>query len=241
MTKVEKIKSLIENVFNDLEFEEKEHKYKLKKGGELTSVSKSIESYKRKFDQDNISKAYAKKHKRRVSDVLAEWQEENDKSIKLGNRVHKYAEDYFHNRNKEPEDFYEENVIKFFNSLPDHMIPICSEVRIYDKSLGFAGTVDLLLYDTEKDGIVVGDYKTNKNIYKNFAGQKMESPFNYLLDSPFNGYQLQLSMYQIPLENIGLKVIGRNVIWFKSDNTYEVIPTDDYTPHLRYYTMIKTT
>ena len=44
---------------------------------------------------------------------------------------------------------------------------------------------------------------------------------------------LQLSCYQIPLEDIGLKVIGRRIIWLKDDGTYEKISLQDVTQKLR--------
>jgi hypothetical protein len=37
----------------------------------------------------------------------------------------------------------------------------------------------------------------------------------------------------MPLEDIGLKVIARRLIWLKEDGTYELIPTKDVTKELR--------
>ena len=46
-------------------------------------------------------------------------------------------------------------------------------------------------------------------------------------------YTLQLSCYQIPLEDIGMKVLGRRIIWVKPDGNYEKIPVPDVTNVLR--------
>jgi hypothetical protein len=35
------------------------------------------------------------------------------------------------------------------------------------------------------------------------------------------------------LEDIGLKVIARRIIWLKDDGTYELIPLNDVTDRLR--------
>ena len=81
------------------------------------------------------------------------------------------------------------------------------------------------------------DYKTNKDLYKNFRGERMLYPFNELLNCSFNVYQLQLSLYQLALEFIGFKVIGRRIIWLKDDSSYEKINTNSYTYNL-YYALI---
>lgn len=57
--------------------------------------------------------------------------------------------------------------------------------------------------------------------------------FDNLLDSPYNKYQLQLSFYQILLEQIGLKVSSRKLIWLRPTGKYELYNTEDYTDVLR--------
>ena len=37
----------------------------------------------------------------------------------------------------------------------------------------------------------------------------------------------------MPLEDIGLKVIARRIVWLKDDGTYELIPVKDVTKQLR--------
>ena len=56
---------------------------------------------------------------------------------------------------------------------------------------------------------------------------------NDMYDEPLSMYTLQLSAYQIPLEDIGLKILGRRVIWLKDDGTYEIVPIDNVTAKLR--------
>lgn len=125
-----------------------------------------------------------------------------------------------------------------------NMYPILAETRVYT-GLGkyklkknYAGTFDILYYykhptDDTKSGLVILDYKTNQDLYKNFNGNKLLPPFNNMLDQNISLYTLQLSCYQIPLEDIGLKVIGRRVIWVKDNGTYENIKVVDVTKKLR--------
>ena len=139
----------------------------------------------------------------------------------------------------------EDAVVKFWNDLPQCFVPIASENQVCREDLGYSGTFDLLFYyDAEldnktpdKSGFVIFDYKTNKDLYKNFRGERMLYPFNELLNCSFNVYQLQLSLYQLALEPIGFKVIGRRIIWLKDDFSYEKINTNLYTYNL-YYALI---
>ena len=105
----------------------------------------------------------------------------------------------------------------------------------------YAGTFDLLWYykhpkDETKSGLIILDYKTNGSLINGFNrsyGRFFKEPFEDLYDESLSSYKLQLSAYQIPLEDIGLKVIGRRIIWLKEDGTYELIPIQDYTKELR--------
>lgn len=79
-------------------------------------------------------------------------------------------------------------------------------------------------------------HNTNKELMNDFSrnvGKYFLEPFNDMYDEALSSYKLQLSAYQIPLEDIGLKVIGRRIIWLKDDKKYELIPIDDYTKELR--------
>lgn len=76
-------------------------------------------------------------------------------------------------------------------------------------------------------------HNTNEDLYKNFKGKTLYEPFNELADMPLSLYSLQLSLYQICLENIGYKTAGRRILWLKPDGYYEKIPLDVFTERLR--------
>lgn len=105
----------------------------------------------------------------------------------------------------------------------------------------YAGTFDILFYykdekDDEKSGLCIFDFKTNAELYKDFSrnnGVMMYAPFTDMYSEPFGAYTLQLSAYQLPLEDIGLKVIARRIVWLKEDGTYELITVKDVTKTLR--------
>ena len=143
----------------------------------------------------------------------------------------------------------EEAALKFWKEFPENMYVVLPETRVYSSpnpSLprfreNYAGTFDLLMYyknpkNPAKSGLIIGDWKTNGDLYKEYSRTKnkmMYPPFDNLYDEPLGGYTIQLSCYQIPLEDIGLKILGRRVIWLKDDGTYEIVPIDNVTAKLR--------
>lgn len=143
----------------------------------------------------------------------------------------------------------EEAVLKFYNELHPSLHFVLAETKVYsgkNKKLtnlkqDYCGTFDLLMYyedekDSSKSGFVVLDYKTNKELTKSYSrevGKYLLPPFGELYEEPLSYYTLQLSCYQLPLEDIGLKVIARRIIWLKDDGNYELIPIQSVTDRLR--------
>ena len=143
----------------------------------------------------------------------------------------------------------EEAIIKFFSDMSKDLHLVLTETKVYSSvnpdlpkfKTNYAGTFDLLMYykhpkDDSKSGLVLMDYKTNKELYKNYSRENnkcLHYPFNDLYDESFGLYTIQQSCYQIPLEDIGLNVIGRRLIWLKDDGTYELVKLGDYTKKLR--------
>lgn len=143
----------------------------------------------------------------------------------------------------------EEAILKFWDELPPNLHFVLAETKVYSGvnpnlpklNKNYAGTFDLLFYykhpiDDSKSGLLVCDYKTNKELTKEFSRAKdkmLLHPFENLYDEAQSLYTLQLSCYQIPLEDIGLKVIGRRLIHLKDDGTYEKIALPDVTKELR--------
>lgn len=79
-------------------------------------------------------------------------------------------------------------------------------------------------------------HNTNKELRKDFSrenGRMLLPPFSDFYEESLSYYTCQLSCYQIPLEDIGLKVIARRIVWLKDDGTYELVPLQDVTDRLR--------
>ena len=126
-------------------------------------------------------------------------------------------------------DGFEEAIVKFWNDLPDEYVPVMVESRVYAKcgtpEAVYAGTFDLLTYCTipGKEGLLIFDYKTSKDLYKNYKGQTLLHPFEKLLDNSLNHYELQQNLYENALNEIGLSVKGKRLVWIKNDGSYELV------------------
>lgn len=265
---VSDIRKKILNSFSDLVFIDEGHKYFLHEK-ELISVSSFVSEYEEEFDTDEKANAYAEKHGETADYWKDQWRFTNLKATVTGTQVHSYSESlcWLHlghpenitedNKYKYVEDKgwliptrpKEESALKFWTEFPENLWPVLPETKVYTNDSfykrNYAGTFDLLCYykhptDDTKSGLVILDYKTNNDIYKEFSrtnNKMMYYPFNDLYMEPLGGYSIQLSCYQLCLEDIGLKVIGRRLIWLKPDGTYELIPTPCLTDKIR--TIIK--
>jgi hypothetical protein len=61
----------------------------------------------------------------------------------------------------------------------------------------------------------------------------MLPPFQDFPDEPLSHYTLQLSCYQMGIQQLGLPVSHRIIIWLKDDGTYELINVPDVTDRLK--------
>lgn len=140
--------------------------------------------------------------------------------------------------------------LQALRDLKQHFWLVLNETKVYtglnsdptkNPKYPYAGTFDMLYYydgngDKNKSGFLICDWKTNKSLISDYNRSKkitMKKPFNNLIDEALSHYSLQFSCYQIPLEDIGLNVIGRRLFWLKEDGTYEKISTPDLTNILR--------
>lgn len=233
----------LRQAFKGLEFQEEGHMYTLK-GNNLPSVTYTLKQFYTPFDK-TIAKWVAKREGKTEEQVLEEWAEKGRKAIEIGNRVHNYAEElaaYFKGFQKSirpPKGFREMGVYQFFCRLdPERYHILATELTIYNEELGYAGTIDLVLYDTQEDGILIVDWKTNEKLFKNYKKQTLNLPFEDLLDHNFNKYQLQVNLYRLALESKGFKVVGQNIVWLKKEPKdlficFEELPTENYTDKLK--------
>jgi len=194
-------------------FDSKTHSYFL---GEkrLESVTTLLSRYKNKFDSDYWSKVIAKREKKTQEEILLQWKEKANKSCNIGTAIHKIFEDYtlgnyylLHNEisidffDIQPEYFTEfhakaiiaTNFIKDF-FVTKRIIPLHSEYICYNNSI--AGQIDMICTDS-KGNYYILDFKTNEKIdFESYKNTKMLGVLNFIDDSSYWHYCLQLSIYK---------------------------------------------
>jgi len=106
------------------------------------------------------------------------------------------------------------------------------EVKICSEKLHLAGTIDLMIYNKEKNKIYLIDWKTNVEIKKNGFKKGIKKSTQLIDDCSFNRYTLQLSMYQYILETYyNAAVDGLYIIHLK-DDTYHTIKCNFEKTHI---------
>lgn len=218
----------------------------------IDTVKLATETYNR-----NFSNAKSKYFQMTIDEIVESWKKISDEACYNGTLTHEFGESAFYymigEYDKILPDFKdrltddggfkaihpkEEAIVNFYEEIPRCIVPILAETRVfveYDNS-GYAGTFDILFYydaeidgkNPEKNGLLILDYKTNVDLYKNFKEQKLLHPFDQLLDMPLSVYKLQLSLYENALYKIGLKVVGRRILWLKPNGEYEKINLESY-------------
>ena len=247
--KVNSCRQLILDKFGNIKFEEEGHKYTID-GEEYMPVSNVIKEYEPQVDWDQKAADYALKWRKKKEDVQREWKLNNLKSTISGTRTHCFGESYTNLLIGHPELICEQNrpqyikeyntmvptypkeeaVVKFYDGLSSNLHPVGAEFKLSTEYMEgvrkICGTCDLLFYNSELDGFIIGDWKTNKSLIKEYSrsyGIMMEGVMSKYYDEPLSHYILQFNIYQRLLESIGIKIIDRMLLWLKDDGTYEQI------------------
>lgn len=244
----------LENAFSDIRFFDKNHTYTIDDIPAKTSVSGLIKNYEKPFEKEKIASFVAKRDKKAIETVLAEWEFAKNYSCHKGSEFHSFVENYFNRKQttididalknfyKSNEDFYKDDSITgYYNEIAhliknflnfyqwwkkDHIL-IKSEFVVGDKVSGICGTIDNLSYNTKTKELVIFDYKTNKEIKKkNPRDDTFLAPFEYLSHCEYIKYSLQLCLYQTIIErNSDFKVPNSYIVWVANKDDYELMET----------------
>lgn len=193
-------------------FNPETHTYVDQDNTEYLSVTKLLSKYKKPFDQEKTAVKSSKNRKSKwygmdPQAIVEVWNQESQRSIKLGNWYHDQRE----------KDLLQCATISYENTeLPiypckynEHGYKVATDQKLSDgvypefflylPSVGIAGQSDRVTVSNGKVDIL--DYKTNKEIktqgFKNYEGitQKLLYPLNHLDDCNLNHYTIQLSIY----------------------------------------------
>lgn len=219
--------------FPGIIMEEETHTYK-KDGRVIPSVSSCLTNFYPKFDP-NLVKYSAKKQNKSVSQLQAEWDKAGSDACIKGTSIHTFAEDYQVTPIR-PTKIEELAVIQWYMDLPEHQKVQFIECRIYFEDY-YAGTFDKLIYDESDDTYILSDWKTNKDLLKDY-GKKMYAPFDHLVSNNLHKYYLQLNHYALALKEKGFKIKEMKVVHLKPHQEdfptlYKSYDVPDYTDILK--------
>ena len=179
-----------------------------------------------------------------ADEIKKMWKKKNDNANAQGTLAHAFGENAMHymvgDYDAISNDFkdrlvdgkfeartgFEKAIAKFWNDMPDEYVPILVENRVYamcGKEIPvYAGTFDLLVYSTipGKEGLIMYDYKTSEDLYKNFNGKTLLSPLTEFLDSPFEHYRIQQFLYCRAMREINIHIKAKRLIWIKQNGEY---------------------
>jgi len=236
--------------FNDITFYDEPHKYFIG-GKELISVTTLIGKYHEPFDEDYWSGYKATEHNLTPEEVLRAWKFINRKGTIKGSAIHDYAENLFQNKKFEyPQQMilnefgfdpvwneYEitkKHVDKFYNEVQGKLIPIRTEMVVYDKETLIGGMLDILFYNVKMKEFQIWDWKTNKKFDRENKERYLLGNLCTIEDSDLEVYSLQLEMYkQIIEKNVPIKLGQSYIVWFSHRNeSYEIIKTTDRKFHV---------
>lgn len=233
------------SVFNKIKYHDEPHLYFIG-DKQLVSGTTFVGMFKEKFDSKGMAEKSAKKRGIPVEEVLEEWEFKGGISRTKGTLLHAFAENYWLNKifpldlesyeGKYPtiSERYEECkklFLDFYNDSKDTLIPVALELVVGDEELGISGMVDGLFWSLKMNGLVIIDYKTNKEI-TSFSKYKkrMKAPINFLHECELVAYSIQLNLYKYLIEkNTKLKILGCYLVHIHEEQErYSLIQCHEY-------------
>lgn len=222
--------------FGDFKFFESDHHYEYKGERVGISVTTLIDQYSHEFKKQEMAERVASKRGVPVADILNDWDYRAKFATTKGTTCHEYAQAKWVERYWERIDFdgsyeYFEAVEKikkqadnFKKDYRDRFEHLADEFIIGSSEYDIASAVDHLFINKFTGELIMVDYKTNSDIYKNDKyARKMKVPLNKLKDNTINHYALQLSIYKFLIEKYtNIKISEFFIVWFSEKN-------DNYT------------
>lgn len=237
--KKEEILNILNEAFGDFKFFPEDHHYEYKGKRVGVSVTTYYAEYENEFNAQEMAYNVAYRDGKNVLDVLNEWTYKRDFSCSKGSAVHEYAqslwsgEEYKYRHKFDDSEKYRETLLKlgkqainFHNDFEDKWEHLADEYVVGSEEYDIASAVDHLYLDKTTNELLLGDYKTNSDIYKNEKTyNRMKTPLRHLKDTTLNHYALQLSIYKFLIEKYTkLKVARLFIIWFSEENdNYKII------------------
>lgn len=231
--------------FNDITYHDVPHKYYY--GDEqFVSVTTILHKYQEPFDEAYwLSK---KSEEFGIPEYLIKrcWNFINKKGTMKGSIIHDYAENmllnkvFFYPKDdiisefgfdpiKLEYDKTKRHVDNFIKVSKGRLIPVKTELVMYDLETKIAGMADLIFYNVRDKEFQIWDWKTNKKFSYDNRFQNLNGILGTLEDCDLEMYSLQLEAYKYILEkNTNIKFGKSHLVWVSHNNdNFQIIPTHD--------------
>jgi ATP-dependent exoDNAse (exonuclease V) beta subunit len=229
------------SAFCYLYFNEGQHEYSsFDNDGKLlyTSVTTLLHDYQKDIFTDEFLTSYCNKHNKPKEIVRRCWDIKRDYSGIRGTELHLYIESYFKYGYQFQTNTGIETEIKYFHQFWEQykqkLNPIENELRICNKGVRIAGTIDFLMQSKSTGKYHIFDWKSNSKFEFN-SKEKLLTPFNDLDDCHFIKYSLQLGIYRWILQKQFPDIeMGDNfIVWFNHNNSsFQLIKCRDLSQHI---------
>jgi very-short-patch-repair endonuclease len=193
-------------------------------GVPASSASTLISRFFPEFDTVYWSERKANQLGMTPTEVANMWSEKGETSRNKGTFLHEQIENYFLDENYiETEEF---DQFKDFINNHSAIQPYRSEWRIFDENHNIAGTIDLLVKNSETKYDIY-DWKRSKKVVNKFDGSPITSnqwqrgigKLSNIDDTSYNRYSLQQSLYRYIIEeNYGIKIDNMYLIVLYPEN-----------------------
>ena len=201
-------------------FEEQGHRYQIGNDSNYTSVTTWLASHFPHFDPDTVIQkmtSSANWHKSKYfpmtpNEIKTLWRENGQCASQAGTLLHAHIEDFYNGRkvdDRSPEYGY---FLKFAAYYADQLQPYRTEWMIYDRELRLAGSIDMVFQDKDNN-LIIYDWKRSKKIVTSNRWESATTAcINYIPNSNFWKYALQLNTYAEIIERNYDKIVSELVI-----------------------------
>lgn len=211
----------------ELFYDDAAHSYIDENGDAYLSGSNFAHQFSHEFNKAAILPAYAKKNGVQEYEVDEYWTAKGLSSTTFGTAIHQAMETYgthidlANKLGKDPgvHPLLLPIVEDFFERFPGTRV---FERFVMDKESKHCGRIDSLVIN-EDGSLSIEDFKTNVELHKKRSNKKLKAPYNFLDDTPFSEYILQLNFYRDVLEKAGKTVLDMNIKWLNPEGEWEPI------------------
>tara|TARA_B110001450_G_C17668024_1_gene500586 strand:+ start:1402 stop:2268 length:867 start_codon:yes stop_codon:yes gene_type:complete len=196
----------------DIFLNEKNHVYDVNGNKKITSVTKWVHSHFEQFNPDKVIDKMMSSEKwpgnkyfgKTKDEIKKEWKYSGIEAAKQGTKLHYDIECYYNQEkiNKHPENkSLEYSYFKNFAEANSGLVPYRTEMKIYNKELQLAGSIDMI-FKNDDNTYSIYDWKRCKDITeRSFGGKSSHTKcIEHIPDSNFWHYTLQLNTYKNILE-----------------------------------------